>query len=93
LYVVTASAIDHEGIIYAITDVVRGQGANILELETSTESAPMTGSPLFSLRMTIALPDSPERLRTALQQLSRTEAVDLDLQPADTVQLPTLRLV
>jgi hypothetical protein len=53
----------------------------------------MSGSPLFSLRMTIALPDSPERLRSALQQLSRTEAVDLDLTPADSAPLPTLRLV
>ncbi|HXY30026.1 MAG TPA: ACT domain-containing protein [Gemmatimonadaceae bacterium] len=83
-YVVTASAMDHEGIIHAITDVVRAHGANILELETSTESAPMTGSPLFALRMTITLSDraaGADRLRGALESMARAEAIDLDVQP------------
>lgn len=84
-YVVTASAIDHEGLIHLITDTVRSHGGNILELETSTESAPMSGSPLFALRMVVALAErhgSRDRLRVALEVLARTEAIDLDLVPA-----------
>ncbi|HEX6533645.1 MAG TPA: ACT domain-containing protein [Gemmatimonadaceae bacterium] len=84
-YVVTASAIDHEGLIHLITDTVRSHGGNILELETSTESAPMSGSPLFALRMVVALAErhgSRERLRVALEVLARSEAIDLDLVPA-----------
>jgi glycine cleavage system transcriptional repressor len=82
-YVVTASAIDHEGLIHAITDAVRAHGANILELETSTESAPMSGSPLFALQMMITLPDrsGADRLRSALDALSRREAIDLTVHP------------
>jgi glycine cleavage system transcriptional repressor len=88
-FTVTASAIDHEGIIHAITDAVRAHGGNILELETSTESAPMSGSPLFALRMTITLAEhhgSVERLRSALETLSRAQAIDIEIQPAEERQ-------
>ena len=88
-FTVTASAIDHEGIIHAITDAVRAHGGNILELETSTESAPMTGSPLFTLRMTLTLAEhhgSVERLRSALEALSRAQAIDIEIQPAEERQ-------
>ena len=88
-FTVTASAIDHEGIIHAITDAVRAHGGNILELETSTESAPMSGSPLFALRMTITLAEhhgSVDRLRSALEALSRAQAIDIEIQPAEESQ-------
>lgn len=81
-WVVTASAMDHEGIIHAITDVVRANAGNILELETSTESAPMSGSPLFALRMVITLAErhgSAARLKEALEALARAEAIDLEI--------------
>lgn len=81
-WVVNASAMDHEGIIHAITDVVRAHGGNILELETSTESAPMTGSPLFAMRMVIPVSErhgSATRLREALETLARAEAIDLEV--------------
>lgn len=98
-FIVSASAMDHEGIIHAITDVVRANGGNILELETSTESAPMSGSPLFSLRMVLTLTErhgSAAHLRAALEALARAEAIDIELQPADDQRPtghPTLRLV
>jgi glycine cleavage system transcriptional repressor len=79
-FVVTASAIDHVGLIHAVADTVRANSGNILELETTTESAPMTGSPLFAMRMLITLPDrhaSVSRLRAALDTLARAEAMDV----------------
>ena len=98
MFLLTASALDHEGIIHAITDTVCANGGNILELETTTESAPMSGSPLFALRMTIALAErhgSEARLRSALDALGRAEAIDLELhQAAERAALyPALRLV
>jgi glycine cleavage system transcriptional repressor len=81
-YIVTAGAIDHVGIIHAITDTVRANGGNIVELETTTESAPMTGSPLFALRMLVTLPDrhaSAARLHAALENLARAEAMDVGM--------------
>lgn len=85
-WIVTASSMDHEGIIHSITDVVRAHGGNILELETSTESAPMSGSPLFAMRMVIALAErhgSVARLKDALDTLARAEAIDLELDEAE----------
>lgn len=79
-FVVTARAMDHEGIIHRVTDIVRAHGGNILELETSTESAPMSGSPLFAMRMVLTLDErygSAARLREALDAAARAEAIDL----------------
>jgi len=81
-FVVTARAMDHEGIIHAVTDIVRAHGGNILELETSTESAPMSGSPLFGMRMVLTLDErhgSAARLRDALDAVARAQAIDLEL--------------
>jgi glycine cleavage system transcriptional repressor len=81
-FIVTASAIDHVGLIHAVADTVRANGGNILELETTTESAPMTGAPLFALRMRITLPDrhaSAARLRAALEALGREGAMDVGM--------------
>jgi len=80
-YLITASAMDHEGIIHAIADVVRANGGNIVEMETSTESAPMSGSPLFALRMVITVAErygSVAKLRGELENLARDEAIDVE---------------
>jgi glycine cleavage system transcriptional repressor len=82
---VQASAIDHEGIIHALADTVRRHGGNILELESATESAPMTGEPLFRLRMSVwarGEPGAGESLWQELEEVARREGVDLELQAA-----------
>jgi len=91
MYVVTASAMDHEGIIHAITDTVRAHGGNIVEMETSTESAPMSGSPLLALRMVVSMAErhgSAAQLRAALDVVARAEAIDLEMQQADDLRVP-----
>ena len=82
---VQASAIDHEGIIHALADTVRRHGGNILELESATESAPMTGEPLLRLRMSVWAPEpagAGESLWRELEEVARREGVDLELQSA-----------
>ena len=82
---VQASAIDHEGIIHALAETVRRHGGNILELESATESAPMTGEPLFRLRMSVWAgreAGAGERLWRELEEVARRESVDLELQAA-----------
>ena len=79
---VEASAIDHEGIIHALPETVRRHGGNILELESATESAPMSGEPLFRLRMSVWTPEGgggESALRRELESVARQEGVDLDL--------------
>ncbi|HEX6964200.1 MAG TPA: ACT domain-containing protein [Gemmatimonadaceae bacterium] len=84
-YIVHGSAIDHGGIIFAITDAVRSHGGNILELETATESAPMSGEPLFLMEMIIVLPEEggvAKRLREALDAMARSQSVEIEMEPA-----------
>jgi len=82
---VQATAVDHEGIIHALAEAVRRHGGNILELESATEPAPMSGEPLLRLRMSVWSPGDPgsgERLRQELESVARQEGVDLEIQPA-----------
>ena len=81
---ISASALDREGIVHAIADVVRAHGGNILELETSTYPASESGYPLFRLELMISLRDrdgSAERLRQALEDLAQAENIDLEMRP------------
>lgn len=79
-----ASAVDHEGIIHALADTVRRHGANILELEGGAESAPMSGEPLFRLRMSVRLPASGggEALWRELESIAAEQGVTLEAEPA-----------
>ena len=84
-YSISASALDREGIVHAIADVVRSHGANVLELETSTYSGSESGVPLFHLELTIGIRDrdgSADRLRQALEDLAREENIDVEMRPA-----------
>jgi glycine cleavage system transcriptional repressor len=84
--VVRATALDHEGIIHALAEVVRRHGGNILELESATEPAPMSGEPLLRLGMSVWAPAdtaAAESLWHELESVARQEGVDLEIRPAD----------
>ncbi len=86
-YAVEASAIDHEGIIHLLADLVRRHGGNILELETSTASAAMSGEPLFAMEMTVTLPAEGagvERLTRELRDAAHAEAIELEVRRLDS---------
>lgn len=55
-YRVEVVAIDNPGIVHAITEFFSTRKINIEELETETYAAPVTGTTLFSLQMTVAVP-------------------------------------
>jgi len=83
--VVHARAIDRAGIIHALAETVRRHGGNLLELESTAESAPMSGEPLFRLRMSLRLPatDGAEAaLWRELEAVAGEHGVDLDVHPA-----------
>jgi glycine cleavage system transcriptional repressor len=83
--VVHARAIDHAGIIHALAETVRRHAGSILELESATESAPMTGEPLFRLRMSVRLPEAAgteSELYRELEAVAVREGVELELHPA-----------
>jgi glycine cleavage system transcriptional repressor len=82
--VVHARALDQAGLIHALAETVRRYGGNILELESTTESAPMSGEPLFSLRMSVRLSDAAAEaeLWRELESVAAAHGIDLELHAA-----------
>lgn len=82
-YRVEANALDHEGIVHAITDVLYTAGINIVSLETSVRNAPVTGTELFSLVAHVDVPDgvSVESVRAALAAVARSQNLDAEMRP------------
>ena len=79
--VVTADAIDHEGIVRAVALAISHLGINIVSLETSTYNAPITGSPLFRLEAKIDLPQgvSLAQFRRQMDEVAHRESLDIDV--------------
>ena len=55
-YSVHVIALDNPGIVHEIANFFASQTINIEAMETSTYSAPHTGSPMFALAMTVNIP-------------------------------------
>jgi glycine cleavage system transcriptional repressor len=87
--VLHARALDQAGIIHALAETVRRYGGNILELESTTESAPMSGEPLFSLRMSVRLPEAAgaeAELWRELEAVAAAQGIDLELHAAPAAE-------
>jgi len=55
-YQVSVVSMDHPGIVHNISDFLSSRNLNIEEIETQTYPAAHTGTPMFSLEMTISVP-------------------------------------
>jgi glycine cleavage system transcriptional repressor len=79
--VVTAEALDHEGIVRAVALAISKMGINIVSLETAAYNAPVTGSPLFRLEAHIDLPQgvSIAEVRHGMQEVARAENLDIEV--------------
>jgi glycine cleavage system transcriptional repressor len=55
-YLIEVTGADHEGIIHDIARIVSLRGINIESVETGTSSAPVSGTPLFSMKALVAVP-------------------------------------
>jgi glycine cleavage system transcriptional repressor len=78
--VVTAEALDHEGIVRAVAGALHRIGVNIVSLTTEAYEAPVTGSPLFRMEARIDVP--PGRtvgdVRQSLEEVASRENVDIE---------------
>lgn len=79
--VVTAEAIDQEGIVRAVSRALHKVGVNIVSLETSTYEAPVTGSPLFRMEARIDVPQTTgiAKVRKAMDEVAEAENLDIDV--------------
>jgi len=80
-YALSATALDHPGIVFRVTSLLRSHGINIVSAETRTSHAPFTGTPVFTLDMEMDIPAgvSVPRLRDELRGLGERENIDFEL--------------
>jgi len=78
--------LDRPGIVRDISQALARAGANVEELITSRESAPMSGEPLFKAAIKISLPESCEvaPVRRELEEIAANLLVDISLEPLET---------
>jgi glycine cleavage system transcriptional repressor len=80
-YKLTASCMDHPGIVYQISAVLSGAGVNIESMETKTYAAPVSGTPIFQLEANLAVPTRANinQLRERFGEIQRQENIDIEL--------------
>ena len=83
-YEVKVHALDHPGIVHAVTGTLQKLGGNVVSLSTSAYQAAVTGAPLFEMELQADFPGdiSVARLREALDQVSETANADVEVRPA-----------
>jgi len=83
-YVVSAYALDHEGIVHAVSEALYRLGANIVSLETDPYSAPHTATTLFRMEALVEVPPqvSVAELRASLSRVAAQQNLDLEVRPA-----------
>ncbi|MFQ3547255.1 MAG: ACT domain-containing protein, partial [Termitinemataceae bacterium] len=82
-YQLESSSLDTPGIVHGVSAILRKHGINITDLETNTESAPLTGAPLFTMKARILIPStlSIATLRKELEELELQYNLDIRLSP------------
>jgi len=83
-YKLTASCMDHPGIVYQISSALSSMGVNIESMETKTYSAPISGTPIFQLEADLAIPTRTNinHLRERFAEIQKEENIDIDLAAA-----------
>ncbi|UQA54613.1 transcriptional regulator [Polyangium aurulentum] len=79
--IVTAEALDHEGIVRSVTRALAGAGVNIVSLEATAYEAPVTGSPLFRMEARVDLPPgvSVGKVRKAMDAVAEEQNLDIEV--------------
>lgn len=79
--VVTAEALDHEGIVRAVARALSATGVNIVSLEATSYEAPVTGSQLFRMEARIDVPAGVTigKVRKAMDQVAEEENLEIDV--------------
>jgi glycine cleavage system transcriptional repressor len=75
-----ASCMDHPGVVYQLSSVLSRLGVNIESLETKTQEAAMSGTPIFQLEARLSVPArvSLHELRRELDEIGKRENIDVE---------------
>jgi glycine cleavage system regulatory protein len=77
--------LDRPGIVRDISEALARTGANVEEMTSACESAPMSGEPLFKATITISLPEGCDvaAVRRELEEIAANLLVDISLEPLE----------
>ena len=80
-YRLTASCMDHPGVVYRLSHALSKLGINIESMETKTYAAPVSGTPIFRLEALISVPATlnVNALRSRFDEIQREENIDIEL--------------
>ena len=79
-------AMDHPGIVHSIAGFFAQRHLNIEDMNTQTRPAPHTGSPMFDLRMIVALNDDTDSEQLAQAFTAYCNEQDLDGNLEDSME-------
>jgi glycine cleavage system transcriptional repressor len=84
-YKLTASCLDHPGVVHRLSSVLCNLAVNIESMETKTYHAPESGTPIFRLEAIISIPVklNVNALRTQFAEIEREENIDIELSLKD----------
>jgi glycine cleavage system transcriptional repressor len=77
-YDVEVISIDYPGIVHKLANFFSSRQINIVDLETDRYAAPHTGTPMFSLYMTIGVPAETSISRLRDEFLNMCDELNLD---------------
>ncbi len=82
-YRLTASCMDHPGIVHMLSQVLSRLGVNIESMETKTYAAPVSGTPIFHVEAFVSVPAKTNinLLRECFAEIQREENIDIELSP------------
>ncbi|MBM3801548.1 MAG: hypothetical protein FJW26_04455 [Acidimicrobiia bacterium] len=80
-YRLTASCLDHPGVVHQLSGVLSQLSINIESMETKTYLAPVSGTPIFRMEALLSVPATVNigRLRQQLDGIEREANIDIDL--------------
>ncbi len=80
-YRLTASLMDHPGVVYKLSGILSQLGINIESMETQTYAAPVTGTPIFRLEAIVSVPATVNinALKSRFDEVEREENIDIEL--------------
>jgi glycine cleavage system transcriptional repressor len=84
-YAISTSGMDHPGIVHDVARVLHRFEVSIESLDTRVGRAPISGTPVFSMEGTVAVPVEVRirELREALEELSDRLNMDIEFAPVE----------
>jgi glycine cleavage system transcriptional repressor len=77
-YGVEVVAMDHPGIVYSLAGFFAEREINIEDMVTSSYAAPHTGTPMFSVHMTVGIPSSMHIAALREEFMDYCDSLNLD---------------